>query len=452
MRLLFIFILFKSALFAQLSVDSMLALLKTTPQDTVRLNLLINIVKWEGDENVWAKYNDDALALCLELEKSDNSKISTAAKKAKSKALNDNGIILISKNRFIEAHALFLEVLELKKLFKDQNGIITAYCNLGAVMDKMGKIDKALEYLFLSMKIKEFESDPERKSYIYGNISSLYASLHQDDKSLEYSKKAIEALDSFENNIAKSHAYSNLSAIYKNLRQYKLAINASFMGLHYAKKENDLNQEMMSYSRIASIYSDISQYDSSLYYSHLGLEKNKARGSFEYAIEPLFNIAYVYVQQKKYLEAEKNLLFVYHAKDSTNNLIGKLKAAKLLTVLYDSLNDYKNELRYYKISSVLKDSLSKDEFKTAAVKQDLKYNYDKKENELKITQLKNEEEIAKQKLIEKGLLIGTALLVILIFFIIKSLLVSKKSQKLLTAQKHEVETQKAFDNKKNKNY
>jgi uncharacterized protein HemX len=79
--------------------------------------------------------------------------------------------------------------------------------------------------------------------------------------------------------------------------------------------------------------------------------------------------------------------------------------------------------------------MKEEEMKTEQLKKDIAY---------KAEQIKKEAEMKQQRLVRNGLIIGAVLLCGLVFFVYRNLQQSKKANRIIAAQKRQVEEQKAI--------
>src|ERR1700690_94319 len=80
--------------FAQRStIDSLKDLLRTSLNDTTRLNILFSIVENSNDDNEWPKYNEEALLLAKKLLVRSDSALHMKGMRGMGDALNNKGYL-----------------------------------------------------------------------------------------------------------------------------------------------------------------------------------------------------------------------------------------------------------------------------------------------------------------------------------------------------------------------
>jgi serine phosphatase RsbU (regulator of sigma subunit) len=435
-----------SFLSAQQNVDSLIQKIKTTTQDTSKLDLLIQIAEICSEDSELKKYNDQAFILATQLSNSKIERLRRKGYQGLSATINNKGYLEINKNNSLGALDFFQKALNLKINNHDSIGLAGVYSNLGAVMDKMGKLEKAIDYYLLALSLKETQKNPDLKGTILGNIGSVYNNLGKHQKALDYFLEDIK-LKSFHNNSQNlGIAYSNIGPIYRNLGNYREAFKCAYKALSLAKANKDVFLESQAYSRLGDFYASSRQYDSALYYSQKSLELSEKIGDFITTATEYGNIGYINIQKKQYKQSELFLLRSYHIYDSLNIIYEKKITSKLLSTLYDSIKDYKKALFFYKVNSVITDSLFKNENKEALIKQGMQMEFDKKEAILKEEQDKEriiaKEKSQQQKIIIWSVISGLSLVIIFSFIIFNRLQITRKQNFLIEKQKNEAEEQK----------
>jgi len=125
-------------------------------------------------------------------------------------------------------------------------------------------------------------------------------------------------------------------------------------------------------------------------------------------------------------------------------------AAKLLTDIYGIQNQPKKSLEMLHLFIKMKDSINNE----ANIRQFAAIEYQAKESGLKAEQMAKEEvnkaELNRQKTIRYAFTIGFGLVLVLVVVVFRNLQQNKKKNKIITAQKLEVEHQKELVEEKNK--
>ncbi|WP_123924612.1 MULTISPECIES: tetratricopeptide repeat protein [unclassified Flavobacterium] len=264
-----------------------------------------------------------------------------SGKKVKSglaRSYASSGVVYSEQSNQILALKNYEEALQLYQEIDEQANVSKALNNIGIIYKSQLNYPKALEYLKKASKIQT-ETGEKNAAVTLTNIGAIYFETGQNKNAILYYNKAKKL---FENT--------------DNMRGYALLCN--YLGDYY-KKENDLKLANEYYMKSLNLYEEL---------------QNKFGASLS-----LYNIAGLLQDQKKYKEAmpfaEKSLAY---AKE-----IGVLDqtyhSEKLLSELYEALNDPKAALDHYKNYVQARDSIINETTSQKFALAEVNYEYRKKE-------------------------------------------------------------------------
>jgi serine phosphatase RsbU (regulator of sigma subunit) len=133
-------------------------------------------------------------------------------------------------------------------------------------------------------------------------------------------------------------------------------------------------------------------------------------------------------------------------------------ASELLFIIYKKQNNTAGALQMHELFIQMRDSISNTETRKASLRSQFKYEYEKKEAETKAAaraekekiELRAGEEKKQQNIIIYSVISGLILLGVFSIFIFRSLQQNKRANKIISAQKTEVEEQKHLVEEKQK--
>ena len=168
----------------------------------------------------------------------------------------------------------------------------------------------------------------------------------------------------------------------------------------------------------------------------------------------LGNIGSLYVNAKKYAEAEKYLLNALKIDNAIGDLNTGMQFEEALSQLYDTTGRYQLALECYKKAMTLKDTIFSQENKKQLVQKEMTYQFDKKELQAKAEQDKKDVITAEEKQRQKVVLILVScflvLVIVLALFILRGYRQKQKANTIITQQKAEADKQKELVEEKNK--
>jgi len=454
----FLFFTFLSVLsnatFAQQSkIDSLLSVLKTIKEDTIRQHTLHTLV--------WAlrdKQGDYENALLYAKEELNTAeKINST--KGVADANYDIGTILCDKGYFPLSIKYLLKALPYFEKINDGKSLLKTYNTFGNIYKEQNNFAESLDNYLKALKA--CKGDKKRIGYMLDQISRLYSDVaHDYNKALEYQLKSLaNREDADKKNIGVS--LLQLGNIYYSLKNYPYSIEYFNKASQNFKEFGDEEGIAEVYKNIGSVFLQQGNYNEALLNNFSALKVFEKLGD-KYNIASIYHdIGEIYFQQNKYIESEKMLnkaLALY--KENANRLETK-EEYKALNELFAKQNNYKKAYEYYKLFSAVKDSLLNEENNKKTLRSQMQYDFDKKESLAKLEQDKKDaivnEEKRRQRMFLFSVIGGLLLVIVFAGFIFRSLRVTRKQKNVIEKQKaivdvrnKEVEEQKKLVEEKNK--
>lgn len=254
------------------------------------------------------------------------------------------------------------------------------------------------------------------------------------------------------------------------MENYKEAISLAHECIGYYKSMNDSLSLAMKYRYLGNLYRS-SKPDSSLYYYKKVLPyfyELQAHQLIVYTLVSLgwslyetdLNTAWEYLMDADSIDRKHNLKssqlplvisFALSKKGKTKEAVIKAKeslqlgmnakqlfigiqSADALKEYYKTLKEVDSALHYAELSAIINDSIrSQKQYKDAGRMQ-AKMEYDK---ELFQTELRQHEEIKREKLIKNYSLLAAVLLLIIVFLVYRAFLINKKTSYIISKQNDE---------------
>lgn len=360
------------------AIDSLKRVIRTTKIDTSKVNIY-NQLAFEFKESSL----DSSLAYAI--------KASGLARKIgynnglANGIVNEGNVFIITgdyknaEKKFTSAKEIFEKLLEDGKNNKTvKNGLARSYASLGVIFSQGSNYYLALENYQKALNLFLEIDQKGSVSKAYNNIGVVYKSQGNKAKAIEYFQKALKIQKEIgeqtvpvtltnigviyfeQNNLSKALQYYNRAEkLFKdsdNLRGYALLNN--YLGDYY-KKQNDSVKALSYYNQALMMYESL---------------QNKFGASLA-----LYNLGQLYYDQNKYNESikftDKSLAYakeigildqIYHSE-------------KLLSELYDKLNNPTESLAHYKNYIVARDSITNLENNKKFVQAEMNFEYKKRE-------------------------------------------------------------------------
>jgi adenylate cyclase len=360
-------------------VDSLIAKVKTTPDDTIKLNDFSDIVD-NAPDGIWQQYNELMAALAKKLLKNNNEKVKLAAKKFIAVYNNNLGFEYLEKGDYRTALSYYGESEKVQKEVGDKKELGTVIANIGAVYYRDKDPESALDNYERAIKLFEEDKDFQELISSLANVGKIYFEKYKYDSALNYCKQ----------------------------------------GLKVAEQNNISNQAVsMLYHDLGSIMEKTRAFDQALEYYNKGLKIGKEAGSKIGESTNLLGIARVYFAKGELFKS------IGYARQSLTLAIKVGKAeniqysSDLLFKIYKKIGNYKEALEMHELFLNTRDSLTSEKNKGAVMQTKFQAAFDKKQDSTKAVQDKIDAvkatELRNQKRIRNYTFGG---LVIVVFFLI----------------------------------
>lgn len=483
----------------QSKIDSLLFLLKDYKSacanpclmDTLKINVL-NGLAWElGGRNIDTAIilSNEALVLSQKIEMPDGS---LGWFQGVGSSNHNLGTFYKNKSNYVVALGYFWKALNTWEQIEQENekkglpknpriarGKSGTYGNVANVFLAQGDYSKALDFFFKSLKITEELGNKEGMARQFGNIGIVYAEQENYVKALEYFNKALEINVSIGNKVNQANWLGNIGLVYKKqgdqlIKQgdsagaylsYPKALDHYFQALKIGEEFWDKKRIELQHGNIGSYYLKMKEYEKALEYFQKELKLDEELKDKQAYALTLANIGAVYTGQKNYYEAEKYLLHSIALCDSIGVVDDKKDAENLISELYSQMavspfvpyqkkGEYAiKALEHYKKATVINDSLYSKEKSREIQRKELSYEFAKKEAEAKAEQERKDmvaaEEGKKQKIFIIAVITGSLLVLIFAGFILRSLRIVRKQNKVIELKNKETEEQKTVIEEKN---
>ncbi len=332
--------------------------------------------------------------------------------------------------------------------------LASAYNNIGFVYENHGDVERGMEFYFKSLKLREEVKDDRGIGESYNNIAYMYNAQGDQEKALETFVLALKYFEKAKNDQGVGIIYNNLGDIYKQKGNYPEALSVLQKSIAIKTGLSDHKGLSTVYVNVGDIYerqklfdSAKKYYNSALVEAQLAENKSKTSGALQNLASVFLrtgDVSKAFEYGKQALSLSIEVGFPEKIRDSYS----------ILSEIYAAKNDFKNAYESYKSFKEMSDSILSDNTKQDAIKQQMKYSFDKREIEVKKekeqSEFEHQIEVKRQNQIIYTS-VGVLLLVIIFSgFLYNRFRVTKKQKAIIEEQKHEVEEQKELVDEKNK--
>jgi len=388
-------------------VDSLNAALTNSKEDTSKLKLLVQLSE-VCELNQIINYALPAVELADKLLTKDlNPLARNKILSQKSLALNNIGYICRNRGDARNALLYHEQSLKIREEIKDKSGIANSFNNIGLIYEDQGYIDKALDYYTKSLKLFEEIGNKQGLGQTLNNIGAIYYKMNNTDYALIYYGRSLILYEEVGDKQGMSYSLNNIGVICNNKGDAKSALDHYGRSLKIQEEIGDKPGIAYSQNNLAGIYLQL---------------------AVKYPSERQKNYALALEYSESSLRLAKQIGFVENMRN----------AEETLSMIDEAKGNYTSSCEHYKKFIFYRDSITNIQTRNESVKNQLKYEFEKKEAVIKEQQKKEkavaEEKNHKQQIIIISAIIGLILVVIFAVFIFRSLKTARL-QKLIIERK-----------------
>lgn len=380
------------------TVDSLIALLEKTNDDTIRINLMLDI-----SSDYQGKNNDNAIKYAKEaylLAKSINNSESIV------QSLIYIGNSFYYKGDYEQTITYYLQALTEYEKSGHTNGMANIMNNIGVIYYTWGQYNKALNYYQKSMSAFEITKDRFGISKVTNNIGNLFFENKNFDSALVNYSKSLRIKQELKDFTGEALLLNNIGNVYAEKGDYKVARQYYLSSLKIYQTQNEPYGEALSLINISLLFKEEQKPDSALFYIQKALVLSESIG----------------------------------AEDQ------KIDCYETLTAIYEEMGNHKEALKNFRLYIETKNKIKSQETESAIEELNLKYETEKKEQQIALQKT----QLEKERLLRNGLIILVVLFIALALLILKAYRDKQKTSLKLAEQNKTIEHQKMVVEEKQK--
>ncbi|MFI5150930.1 MAG: tetratricopeptide repeat protein [Bacteroidia bacterium] len=262
--------------------------------------------------------------------------------------------------------------------------------SLGNIYDSQGDLKNALQAYSTSLSLFESVNNSVGIADCFSNLSRIYFSQGDTAQSIDYLVRSRTLYEKTNNLEGIGLCWNNLGVIAKRKGQFKQAMDYFNKSLTYRSRQGDSASIAQSLSNIGRVYDDMDSLVRAESYIVRAYHINERLGARRGLTVTMLALSELDFKQKKYKEAES--FGVQSAQRSLINGYTDIlqESEEYLTKIYEKEGKYDLALNAHRLYIQIRDSIKNTENKKVALRQQLSYEYDKKELEAKAEFDKNQ--------------------------------------------------------------
>ena len=179
---------------------------------------------------------------------------------SRASVLGELGMIEFMHSRYLAALDYARRSLTAHSAVNNNYGRAVEQLRLGIIMQHLGDLPRALEYLLQSYEFLRRDKSPKALGGCLNNLALVYKDLGQYDAALDYFRKCLRISIEDGNRRGQAHVYSNLGVLYHLLGDDDKALEYVEKTLDLARDIGDLRQQAIALMNHGTILFERGRY------------------------------------------------------------------------------------------------------------------------------------------------------------------------------------------------
>lgn len=255
---------------------------------------------------------------------------------------------------------------------------------IGIIYYEIGDESKSSEYFFSSLRIYEKLKDKEGMAQTFCRVGTLYFNQKENEKAIEYYQRSIDIARELKNTEGISSNLHNIATVYTSENKINQALPLYFEALNLNREAGNILLQGSNHLNISNLYLKQGRLDSASVHVRKAIEIFQKIGNQVRYVKSRLTEGEIFLELKMPDEAigvsvEALDLSLQHGfKESV------YEAAALLHKIYLAKKDTAMAYHYAILEHNWKDSLALGENKRVLAHQEMQYQFDKKEQQIRI--------------------------------------------------------------------
>lgn len=475
-------------------IEQSLKIFHSAKDDTSKVNAINLIVEQGVDNKMWSKYNQWVYGFInTKLKNNYSSAITFHLKKSLVDAQVIIGNSLMDGGKYVESINILEDALQIAKNIGYMKGEADALYYIGFTYYNSGNLEVALKYYNIAINVNKKLKDYLAIATNLNNIAMVYDGLGNVKESINYYVKSLSYFKKIKNNHEIATTISNLSNLHLGIGEVEIAMKYDEEALQIFKKLDEKEGIASILNSMGFIQYQTGNTPKAFEYLDQGYEIAKIAGRKDLQGQSMVFKGYIYGLNKEYSKAHSifiEALKIFEelnnfkgisntlgqisnnyrkqgdyknarefatkamkASEASNDVFDISESAWLVSNINEQQGDYKEALKFYKYHIEMRDSVINKDNQQDLIKQQMNYEYQKKETiltaEYKQTLAIEKKEKQQQRIITYFTVIGLIIVVALLIFIFNRLKVTQKQKLVIEDQKKIVELQNVVVEEKN---
>ena len=402
---------------AQSSIDSLRHALKTKPDE--QLALLIELC-WE-----YRYHHPDSARLygyqALKIAKQQNKK------RYEAEALHNLAVTYEAQGDYQKSLNFNLEALKIRRQLKDDLKTANTLNNIGIAYDELGNFSLSLKYY------REAYDTYKKKKHIEGialvsvNLGILFKAQQDYRNVIKYYREANAIYTRLNKAREVAFTETNLGSVYFYTKQYDSCIYYSLKAQQKLKELNILQFLPTTYTNAGIGYAALNQNTKALRFLETAIALNKKYNNRKELAFANIHLAKLMLKLNKLTEAQKAASEALSVAESIGASKEVMDSKLALAEVFKRKGEFKSAFELNLSANTIKDSLFQLDKTKLITAYQVRYQTEKKEEQIKLLHQRNT--IQQLKLKQRNLWLGGLLVVLFSLAIVAYLMVNRRKLK-----------------------
>ncbi|MFD0963138.1 tetratricopeptide repeat protein [Pseudofulvibacter geojedonensis] len=300
------------------------------------------------------------------------------------------GSVYLIKGNSPKALEYYKKGLAITEKIGDDKSIAASLNNIGYIYKTQGSVKEGLEYYHRSLRLHEKLNDKNGIAVLRTNIGSIYQEQGEAKKALEYYNESLKIHQEIGNKIGVAYSLNSLGQVCLDQGDLEKSLDYYQKSLKLREEIGQKNEIAVSLGNIGFVYEGLNNFEKSLDYYQKSLEISKEVGDKKEISRSLSNIARIYFEQGKLRTAKAMAQQSLELAQDLGFPESIMFPSNLLTKIYQKENNWRDAFKMKDLYNSMRDSIYNKETEKEAIRQESKYEIEKKEQKILLLSTKNE--------------------------------------------------------------
>jgi len=333
-----------------------------------------------------------------------------------------DGAKAYSNGNYEQAILIFQKYILISNQSGKKESLSKAYNDLGNSYSKTGKSEKALKNYLLSIAVSNQRKDSLSIAKSYKNIGALYSEQKDFLAAMHYYENAFNLAKKIKNPALMADCLNNMGVIYEQQLKYSKALDAYSNALQIYKSQGDANKISMVFNNLAIVYKYLKNYSKSIQNYQAALQLSEKLNDRFMVAANQNNLGNVYALTGNYYKSLELCQLAYANASAIDAKEVIIESCDGIATAYEKLKQYPNAIKFRKLYELEKDNFINTQRSAQLAETLVKYETEKKINEIKLLHQKGK--IKDLKIKEQNFQLERRNQLIIIFLLVLSGLIS----------------------------